>query len=153
MRLDAAWLEDVLTPRMPRARERAQLSLVPWNGVSTAVDATGLWACFELARTGSPGSTKGPSLLFLPKHLEMPRERALAYLEAWVSVVDDVLDRADDNVLMHLRTALLVRPQVLDLKRTKTVDDYAKALRSEKQLGKLLGEVGPAMRRIDHGTS
>jgi hypothetical protein len=68
-------------------------------------------------------------------------------------VVDEVLDGASTNVLEHLRPNLLFRPQVLDLKRAKAADDFAKALRAEKHLGKLLGEPTAAMRRIDHGTS
>lgn len=159
MTLDPAWLLAALSIRLPRARERATLSLVPWSGeldvpaTPTGLDANGLWACLELRRTGSPGSSTGLCPIFLPAHLETPPERALAYLDGWLTVVDEVLDCAGTNVLANLRPNLLFRPQVLDLKRAKTADDFAKALRAEKHLGKLVGEPTAAIRRIDHGTS
>lgn len=154
MTLDADWLLAALSPRMPRARERATLSLVPWNGgASTGRSEIGLWACFELRRAGSTGASTGQVIAFLPSQLETPPDRALAYLEGWLTVMDEVIDGASTNVLVHLRPNLLFRPQVLDLKRAKTADDFATALRAEKHLGKLLGEPTAAIRRIDHGTS
>jgi hypothetical protein len=82
MTLEPDWLHAVLSPRLPRRRERATLSLVPWNGgPSTGASELGLWACLELRRTGRTGTSTGVCLLFLPAQRETPPERALTYLE------------------------------------------------------------------------
>lgn len=140
-------------------RATATLSLVPWSGAAgkpaatTGLDETGLWACLALTRTARPGASTGLCLLFLPAHLATPVDRALAYLDGWLGVVDEVLDGASDAVLTSLRPSVLFRPQVLDLARAKSADDFAAALRGKRHLGKLLGDPKKALRSIDHGTS
>lgn len=151
--MDAARLAALLSPRFPRTTERASVGLVEWKGELTGLDpAIGLWACLRLAK--SPAATGGSTSVCIfvqPKHLGISDARLEAYVVGWVVALDHVLANAAANVLEHAIPANLVCPQVLDLARPKTPEEFTTAILAPRRLGKLVGDPVAAMRSLDHG--
>ncbi len=93
----------------------------------------------------------GPTTLIRIDDRRHPSVRAEAYLDGWLSVVEEWLNVTHRELIGHASPDNLVRPEVLGLVKLKTAPDFRKALLTRGRLGNLFGERAAVMRVLDAG--
>jgi hypothetical protein len=164
--IDPTWLNAVLSTRLPRRGTHGRLALVPWSGkfgwaaAPTGDTADGLWACLQLV-VPKPGAEEPPAdgnhgsvgitVLVRNDQRQQPHSRVEAYLDGWLSLVEQWLTVTPADVMVHAIPANLACAEALSLAKPRAPDDFRQAMLAPRRLGKLFGDRAAVLRVLGAG--